>query len=70
MGFMLMHLHVELMVWEGAKPDWTSYAYSISASANFAFLHIGKQLHHLIMKAGYINDLFVMNTLIIDVGIL
>ena len=49
---------------EGKKPDQSTFACGLSACANLAALQVGKQLHHLIAKSGYVNDLFVSNALI------
>ncbi|KAM4112292.1 hypothetical protein ACJW30_05G130100 [Castanea mollissima] len=54
-----------LMGQEGKKPDQSTFACGLSACANLAALQVGKQIHHLVVKSGYVNDLYVSNALII-----
>ncbi|KAM1059677.1 hypothetical protein EV2_025131 [Malus domestica] len=49
---------------EGKRPDESTFACGLSACANLAALQVGKKLHHLVVKCGYVNDLFVSNSLI------
>ncbi|XP_068655556.1 pentatricopeptide repeat-containing protein At4g02750-like [Aristolochia californica] len=49
---------------EGMKPDHATFACVLSACANLAALQVGRQLHHLILKSGHLNNLFVGNGLI------
>ncbi|PON32820.1 Tetratricopeptide-like helical domain containing protein [Parasponia andersonii] len=49
---------------EGRRPDQSTFSCGLSACANLAALQVGEQLHHLILKSGYVNDLFVSNALI------
>ncbi|KAJ7964094.1 Pentatricopeptide repeat-containing protein [Quillaja saponaria] len=53
-----------LMGREGKKFDESTFACGFSACASLAALQVGKQLHGLILKNGYVNDLFVSNSLI------
>lgn len=53
-----------MMGQEGKRPDESTFACGLSACANIAALQMGEQLHHLAVKSGYINDLFVSNALI------
>lgn len=54
-----------VLMWKNCqKPDHSTFALGLSACANLAALQVGEQLHHLIVKSGYLNDLFVANALI------
>ncbi|XP_048226077.1 pentatricopeptide repeat-containing protein At4g02750 isoform X4 [Ricinus communis] len=69
-GFMLHGMYLDalwcfvLMQHEGKKPDQSTFACALSSCAIVAALQVGRQLHHLVIKSGYINDLFVCNALI------
>ncbi|KAG0463420.1 hypothetical protein HPP92_019489 [Vanilla planifolia] len=53
-----------LMREQESKPDWCTYACSLTACAHLAALAVGKQLHLLLLKSGHTNDLFASNALI------
>ncbi|XVF21058.1 hypothetical protein REPUB_Repub12eG0057700 [Reevesia pubescens] len=54
----------KLMANEGTIPDHSTFACGLSACANLAALQVGKQMHNMVLKSGYVNDLFVGNALI------
>lgn len=54
----------KLMVNEGTIPDDSTFACGLSACANLAALQVGKQMHNMVLKSGYVNYLFVGNALI------
>ncbi|XWS47375.1 hypothetical protein CRYUN_Cryun14cG0147000 [Craigia yunnanensis] len=54
----------KLMAHEGTIPDHSTFACGLSACANLAALQVGKQMHNMVLKSGYVNDLFVGNALI------
>ncbi|XP_040369502.1 pentatricopeptide repeat-containing protein At2g35030, mitochondrial-like [Rosa chinensis] len=49
---------------ERKRPDQSTFSCGLSAYANLADLQVGRQLHHLVVKTGYLNDLFVSSALI------
>lgn len=53
-----------LMRQEGMRPDQSTFSCGLSACANLAALRVGKQIHHLILKSGFVHDLYVANALI------
>ncbi|XP_004149535.1 pentatricopeptide repeat-containing protein At4g02750 [Cucumis sativus] len=53
-----------LMKQQGEKPDQTTIVCCLRASANLAALNVGVQLHHLTIKTGFGNDLFVKNAIL------
>jgi pentatricopeptide repeat protein len=55
---------IVIMGQEGKRPDQSTFSCGLSACANLAALQVGKQLHHLVVKSGYVDDLFVSNALI------
>lgn len=53
-----------IMGHEGKRHDQSTFACGLSACSSLAALQVGKQLHQLVVKTGYVNDLFVSNALI------
>ncbi|KAM0951653.1 putative tetratricopeptide-like helical domain superfamily [Dioscorea sansibarensis] len=49
---------------EGKKSDWSTFACALSACAHLAAYQAGKQLHPILLKSGYVNNLFAGNALI------
>ncbi|KAF2301395.1 hypothetical protein GH714_023609 [Hevea brasiliensis] len=49
---------------DGKKPDQSAFASGLSSCAIVAALQVGRQLHHLVVKSGYLNDLLICNALI------
>ncbi|WRX08231.1 Pentatricopeptide repeat - like 10 [Theobroma cacao] len=54
----------KLMAHEGTIPDHSTFACGLSACANLAALQVGKQMHNMVLKTGYVNNSFVGNALI------
>lgn len=56
--------HLVLMMREGRRPDWCTFGCCLSACAHLAALQVGKQIHGLIMRSCYADDLFAGNALV------
>lgn len=64
-GLYLDALKSSMMMWqEGKRPDESTFACGLSACASLAALQVGQQFHQLIVKTGFVNDLYVSNALI------
>ncbi|KAL8264827.1 hypothetical protein R6Q59_022957 [Mikania micrantha] len=53
-----------LMIQSCYKPDDSTYASILSSLANLATLQLGTQIHVLVVKTGYEQDVYVTNSLI------
>ncbi|KAK1365458.1 Pentatricopeptide repeat-containing protein, mitochondrial [Heracleum sosnowskyi] len=49
---------------EGIKPNSTTVLCLLQACAGLSFLHKGKEIHSMVIRNGFIDDVFVMTTLV------
>ncbi|XP_057872604.1 pentatricopeptide repeat-containing protein At4g02750 [Cryptomeria japonica] len=52
------------MLWQGMKPNQSTFTVVLSACANLAALGQGKQIQSQVIRTGFENDVFVGNSLI------
>ncbi|XP_027150465.1 pentatricopeptide repeat-containing protein At2g35030, mitochondrial-like [Coffea eugenioides] len=53
-----------LMIRDGKKPDQSTFASGLRVCASLAAEQFGQQLHHIVVKNGYMKDMVVSNALI------
>ncbi|XAR52837.1 hypothetical protein NMG60_11021139 [Bertholletia excelsa] len=56
--------YFSLMAQDGQKPNQSTFASALSSCANLAALQAGEQIHQIVVKNGYTNDLSVSNSLL------